>query len=122
MAERLNCIQNQVTTHNRVLIRNKVASLIIVGGQDNVQGVAGQMLGFFAELGFHFPQFPYIAHSRGWAAEDMESNVASVRSSAELHRGAADLAERTISLAQRLLDTAPAEKIRRGGRKAHALD
>jgi multimeric flavodoxin WrbA/nitrite reductase/ring-hydroxylating ferredoxin subunit len=122
MAERLNCIQNQVTTHNRVLIRNKVASFIIVGGQDNVQGVAGQMLGFFAELGFHFPQFPYIAHSRGWSAEDMESNVVSVRSSAELHRGAADLAERTISLAQRLLDTAPAEKIRRGGRKAHALD
>jgi multimeric flavodoxin WrbA/nitrite reductase/ring-hydroxylating ferredoxin subunit len=122
MAERLNCIQNQVTTHNRVLIRNKVASFIIVGGQDNVQGVAGQMLGFFAELGFHFPQFPYIAHSRGWAAEDMERNVVEVRSSGELHRGAADLAERTIVLAQRLLDTEPAEKIRRGGRKAHALD
>ena len=75
MAERLNCIQNQVTTHNRVMIRNKVAAFIIVGGQDNVQGVAGQMLGFFSELGFHFPQFPYIAHSRGWSAEDMEDNV-----------------------------------------------
>jgi hypothetical protein len=45
-----------------------------------------------------------------------------VRSSGKLHRGAADLAERTIVLAQRLLDTEPAEKIRRGGRKAHALD
>lgn len=122
MAERLNCIQNQVTTHNRVLIRNKVASFIIVGGQDNVQGVAGQMLGFFAELGFHFPQFPFIAHSLGWAAEDMERNVAEVRSSEELHHGAADLAARTIALAQRLLDTEPAERIRRGGRKAHALD
>lgn len=122
MAERLNCIQNQVTTHNRVLIRNKVASFIIVGGQDNVQGVAGQMLGFFAELGFHFPQFPYIAHSRGWAAEDMERNVAEVRSSEELHKGAAELAERTVALAQRLLDTEPAARIERGGRKAHALD
>lgn len=122
MAERLNCIQNQVTTHNRVLIRNKVVSFIIVGGQDNVQGVAGQMLGFFAELGFHFPQFPYIAHSRGWSAEDMDRNVVEIRESSELHRGAADLAERTIALAQRLLDSEPAEKIRRGGRKAHALD
>ena len=65
MAERLNCIQNQVTTHNRVLIRNKVASFIIVGGQDNVQGVAGQMLGFFAELGFHFPAISlYRAYAR----------------------------------------------------------
>ena len=72
MAERMNCIQNQVTTRDRVLIRDKVAGFIVIGGQDNVQAVAGQMLGFFAELGFLFPQFPYVAHSRGWTAEDME--------------------------------------------------
>lgn len=119
MAERLNCIQNQVTTRNRVMIRNKVAAFIIVGGQDNVQGVAGQMLGFFAELGFHFPQFPYIAHSRGWSAEDMENNVRDVRDSAHLHEGAAELARRSIALSARLLDTIPAEKLERGGRKAH---
>jgi nitrite reductase/ring-hydroxylating ferredoxin subunit/multimeric flavodoxin WrbA len=52
MAERMNCVQNQITIANRVLIRNKVAGFIIVGGQDNIQMVAGQMLGFFAELGF----------------------------------------------------------------------
>ena len=108
MAERLNCVQNQVTTHNRVLIRNKVAGFIIVGGQDNVQGVAGQMLGFFAELGFHFPQFPYIAHSRGWSAEDMENNVRHVRDSEELHAGAGALALRAVELAERLIATAPA--------------
>ena len=121
MAERLNCVQNQVTTHNRVLIRNKVASFIIVGGQDNVQGVAGQMLGFFAELGFHFPQFPYIAHTRGWSAEDMENNVNMVRDSKELHEGAASLAQRSIDLAERLLATEPADDVARGGRKAHRL-
>jgi nitrite reductase/ring-hydroxylating ferredoxin subunit/multimeric flavodoxin WrbA len=119
MAERLNCVQNQVTTHNRVLIRNKVAGFIIVGGQDNVQGVAGQMLGFFAELGFHFPQFPFIAHSRGWSAEDMENNVREVRDSKELHEGAAALAQRAIDLAERLLVTVPPAKLERGGRKAH---
>jgi multimeric flavodoxin WrbA/nitrite reductase/ring-hydroxylating ferredoxin subunit len=121
MAERLNCVQNQVTTHDRVLIRNKVAGFIIVGGQDNVQGVAGQMLGFFAELGFHFPQFPYIAHSRGWTAEDMENNVTAVRDSKELHEGAADLAVRSVELARRLLATDPVSAIARGGRKAHQL-
>ena len=52
-----------------------MAAFIITGGQDNVQAVAGQMLGFFAELGCHFPPFPYVAHSRGWSAEDMENNV-----------------------------------------------
>jgi multimeric flavodoxin WrbA len=36
MAERLNCVQNAVTIRNQVLIRNKVAGFIIVGGQDNI--------------------------------------------------------------------------------------
>ena len=110
MAERMNCIQNQITIHNRVLIRNKVAGFIIVGGQDNVQMVAGQMLGFFAELGFIFPQFPYVAHSRGWSHEDMENNVAIVRSSQELAEGAQMLAKRcSISRGQLIArDQAPA--------------
>jgi multimeric flavodoxin WrbA/nitrite reductase/ring-hydroxylating ferredoxin subunit len=123
MAERLNCIQNAITIRNQVLIRNKVAGFIIVGGQDNIQAVAGQMLGFFAELGFIFPQFPYVAHSRGWSREDMECNVEIVKSSAELADGAAMLAKRCLDLAKDLIarDDAPAS-IERGGRKAHPLD
>ncbi len=121
MAERLNCVQNQVTTHDKVLIRNKVAGFIIVGGQDNVQGVAGQLMNFFGELGFHFPQFPFIGHSRGWTAEDMEQNVITVKTSRDLHEGAGELAGRSIELARRLIEVAPTERIKRGGRKAHAL-
>ncbi len=122
MAERLNCVQNAVTIRNQVLIRNKVAGFIIVGGQDNIQAVAGQMLGFFAELGFIFPQFPYIAHSRGWSHEDMERNVEIVRASKELAEGAAMLTKRCLDLAGHLIarDQAPAS-IERGGRKAHAI-
>ena len=122
MAERLNCVQNAVTIRNQVLIRNKVAGFIIVGGQDNIQAVAGQMLGFFAELGFIFPQFPYIAHSRGWSREDMERNVEIVRTSTELAEGASMLAKRCLDLAAHLIarDEAPAS-IERGGRKAHAI-
>lgn len=124
MVERLNCVQNQVTIANRVLLKNKVASFIITGGQDNVQAVAGQLLGFFAEIGFHFPQFPYIAHSRGWTAEDMEHNVVEVRESTELHEAARSLAARAIDEAQLQLDhesTRHATKMPRGGRKAHHL-
>ncbi len=104
------------------LIRNKVAGFIIVGGQDNIQAVAGQMLGFFAELGFIFPQFPYIAHSRGWSHEDMERNVEIVRASRELVDGATMLTKRCLDLAGHLIarDQAPAS-IERGGRKAHAI-
>ena len=122
MVERMNCVQNQVTIANRVLLRNKVASFIITGGQDNVQAVAGQMLGFFAEIGCHFPQFPYVAHSRGWTAEDMERNVEVVKHSKELRDGARSLAARAIDHAQLLLDheLAP-HSTERGGRKAHRL-
>jgi multimeric flavodoxin WrbA/nitrite reductase/ring-hydroxylating ferredoxin subunit len=122
MAERLNCVQNAITIHDQVLIRNKVAGFIIVGGQDNIQAVAGQMLGFFAELGFIFPQFPYIAHSRGWSHEDMEVNVEVVRNSKELADGACELTKRLLELAGRLIGTvAPPQSIMRGGRKANAV-
>ncbi len=122
MVERMNCIQNQQTIANRVLMQNKVAAFIITGGQDNVQAVAGQMLGFFAELGCLIPQFPYIAHSRGWTAEDMERNVASVQHSRELREGAQALAERAVAMAQRLLASDERGRLVRGGRKAHRLD
>ncbi len=119
MAERLNCVQNQITTRNRVLMRNKVASFIITGGQDNVQAVAGQMLMFFAELGCVFAQFPFIAHSRGWTAEDMGNNVAFVRESKELHDAARDLVTRTVETSRALIESAmSAAKINRAGRKA----
>ncbi len=122
MAERLNCVQNQVTIRNRVLIRNKVASFIITGGQDNVQEVAGHLLMFFGELGFHFPQFPFIAHSRGWSAEDMENNVLQVENSAELREGAEQLVDRAIRMAAELVKVEfTHDHLARGGRKAHHL-
>ena len=122
MVERMNCIQNQITTHNRVLLRDKVVALIITGGQDNVQAVAGQMLGFFAEIGCVFPPFPYVAHSRGWSAEDMENNVATVRDSEELRAGTRELVDRASNLAARLLEHhLCAPRIARGGRKAHRM-
>ncbi|MDX1991345.1 MAG: NAD(P)H-dependent oxidoreductase [bacterium] len=122
MIERMNCIQNQITIANNVLIRNKAAAFIITGGQDNIQAVAGQMLTFYAELGFDFPQFPFIAHSRGWSAEDMDRNIAHVRRSSELREGAKALAERVVEKAAGLIATAPVTRTERAGRKAHKMD
>ena len=123
MVERMNCIQNQDTIANRLLLRNKVAGFIITGGQDNVQAVAGQMLGFFAEVGCLFPQFPYIAHSRGWSAEDMENNERYVRESSSLHEGAAALLGRCVDTASLMIRSSLGEEaLVRGGRKGHALE
>ena len=120
MIERMNCIQNQLTIAGRTLLRNKVMTAIITGGQDNIQSVAGQLLGFFTELGCHIPQYAYIAHSRGWSAEDMERNVAVVQRSEELRDAAAALVDRGVELAQRLLAT-EAKAPSRGGRKGQQL-
>jgi nitrite reductase/ring-hydroxylating ferredoxin subunit/multimeric flavodoxin WrbA len=122
MAERLNCVQNQITIRDRVMIRNKTAAFIITGGQDNIQGVAGQLLTFFGELGFMFPQFPFIAHSRGWSAEDMERNIAYVVQSDDLKQGARALAERALETAHVLLEHGDVHaKTERRGRKASGM-
>ena len=123
MAERLNCVQNQVTIHNRVLIKHKVASFIITGGQDNIQGVAGGLFTFWSELGFVFPPFPFIAHSRGWDAEDMQNNVRQVRESEALRLAARELVGRALDF-WTILDHHKAElekPMERAGRKANPL-
>ncbi|EGP94231.1 MAG: (2Fe-2S)-binding protein [Candidatus Nitrosocosmicus sp.] len=122
MIERMNCVQNQITINNKVLIQNKVASFIITGGQDNVQDVAGHMLGFFSEIGFVFPPFPFIAHTRGWDAEDMENNIAYVAESDDLKNGAKDLVRRSIDMAKIVLQQhLSQEEIVKAGRKAQHL-
>jgi multimeric flavodoxin WrbA/nitrite reductase/ring-hydroxylating ferredoxin subunit len=120
MVERMNCVQNQITIRDRVLIRDKVAGFIITGGQDNIQAVAGSMLGFFAEIGCVFPPFPYVAHSRGWSAEDMENNVRAVENSDALREGTQALLDRCIDLSMRIRERSICDvKVPRGGRKAH---
>ena len=60
MIQRMNCIQNQIITHETYLIRDKVASFIITGGQDNIQHVAGELMTFWSQLGFIFGKFPFV--------------------------------------------------------------
>ena len=66
MIQRMNCIQNQIITNNKFLIRDKVAAFIITGGQDNIQHVAGELLTFWSQLGFIFGKFPFAGWTRGW--------------------------------------------------------
>ena len=75
---------------------------------------------FFGELGFMFPQFPFIAHSRGWHAEDMENNVLYVKQSEQLKVGTQALVDRSVALAADLIEHEPLCKVARGGRKANS--
>jgi multimeric flavodoxin WrbA/nitrite reductase/ring-hydroxylating ferredoxin subunit len=98
MAERLNTVQNQITVNDRVIIRNKVASFIVTGGQDNVQGVVGQLNSFFTDLGFTFPPFNFVGWSRGWIAEDTEHNYERFSRSRYVKRSIRELVTNTLKL------------------------
>jgi nitrite reductase/ring-hydroxylating ferredoxin subunit/multimeric flavodoxin WrbA len=98
MAERLNTVQNQITLNDRVLIKNKVASFIVTGGQDNVQGVVGQLNSFFTDLGFTFPPFNFVGWSRGWIAEDTEHNFERFSRSRYVKRSIRELVTNTMKL------------------------
>ncbi len=106
MVERLNCVQNQVTIANRVLTQNKVAGFIITGGQDNVQAVAAQLLGFFAE-GVQRSEELHEA-SRSLAQRARESCTAPVRRHARSDASQSgqiaggDLVERVATLGRSL--------------------
>ena len=87
-----------------------------------VQPAAEAGDGFFAEIGCAFPPFPYVAHTRGWSAEDMENNVLFVQESEELREGARALVDRALETSRRLLATPQVgERVERAGRKAHHM-
>lgn len=109
MAERLNCVQNQITLKDKVLVKDKVASFIITGGQDNIQQVAGQMMVFFTDLGFTFPPFSFLGWSRGWTAEDMDKNVLQFKKSEYIQRTAKELVDNCVDTLQRIKQL-PAQK------------
>jgi nitrite reductase/ring-hydroxylating ferredoxin subunit/multimeric flavodoxin WrbA len=100
MIQRMNCVQNQIITHDTHLIRDKVAAFIITGGQDNVQHVAGELMTFWSQLGFIFGKYPFVGWSRGWYAEDTENNLNDMNSSRQMKqditrtvRGAVELSK-----------------------------
>jgi hypothetical protein len=79
---------------------------------------------FWSELGYVFPPFPFIAHSRGWDAEDMEQNVVQVKKSEVLREAAQELVGRAVEF-WKILDRHRDElerPMQRGGRKAQPLD
>lgn len=102
MVERLNCVQNQITLKNRVLIKDKVASFIITGGQDNIQQVAAQMMVFYTDLGFIFPPFSFVGWSRGWTAEDMDRNIELFAKSKFIDRSVKELVDNCVRLSRQV--------------------
>jgi multimeric flavodoxin WrbA len=69
--ERMNCIENQYSWFGNRMIRNKVMGLIIIGHVDGMQHVAGNLLNFFAWLGFSSPEVSIAS----WVGENDEDTT-----------------------------------------------
>ena len=123
MVERMNCIQNQETIANRTCCATRSPASSSPAGRTTCRRWPGRCSTFFAEIGCQFPQFPFIAHSRGWSAEDMENNEQHVRNSKLLHDGATALVRRSADMARVMIEsTLGQHALVRGGRKGHRLD
>jgi multimeric flavodoxin WrbA len=69
--ERMNCIENQYSWFGKRLIQKKVVGLIIIGHVDGIQHVAGNLLNFFAWLGFSSPEVSIAS----WVGENDEDTT-----------------------------------------------
>lgn len=69
--ERMNCIENQLSWFGNRMIKNKVVGLIIIGHVDGMQHVAGNLLNFFAWLGFQSPEVSIAS----WVGENDEDTI-----------------------------------------------
>jgi len=89
MAERLNCVQNAINDPQSVLIRNKVAGFIIVGGQDNYPGCRRPNCWVFFRAWLYLSAVPvHRTLTRLGRREDMERNSRSCDSSEGTSEGA----------------------------------
>ena len=69
--ERMNSIENQYSWFGKRMIKDKVAGMIIIGHVDGIQHVAGNLMNFFAWLGFHTPEVAIAS----WVGENDEDTT-----------------------------------------------
>jgi len=69
--ERLNSLENAHSTHKQVIIKNKIAGLMVVGHEDGYQHVVGGLMNFLTCLGVIFPSHAYAA----WVGESTTDTV-----------------------------------------------
>jgi multimeric flavodoxin WrbA len=96
--ERMNAIENQYSWFGNRLIRDKVAGMIIIGHVDGIQHVAGNLMNFFAWLGFHIPEVA-IASWVGENDEDTTKDWAQIESNRYTKEDLDDLVASSLRLA-----------------------
>jgi multimeric flavodoxin WrbA len=102
--ERMNCIENQYSWFDNRMIRKKVVGLIIIGHVDGMQHVAGNLLNFFAWLGFASPEVS-IASWVGENDEDTTKDWGQIETNKYTQEDLGNLVSSSLFLASNLRET-----------------
>ena len=102
--ERMNCIENQYSWFGNRMIRKKVVGLIIIGHVDGMQHVAGNLLNFFAWLGFASPEVS-IASWVGENDEDTTKDWKQIETNKYTQEDLGNLVSSSLFLASNLRET-----------------
>ena len=102
--ERMNCIENQYSWFGNRMIRKKVIGLIIIGHVDGMQHVAGNLLNFFAWLGFASPEVS-IASWVGENDEDTTKDWNQIETNKYTQEDLGNLVSSSLFLASNLRET-----------------
>ncbi|NMB79194.1 MAG: flavodoxin family protein [Methanomicrobiales archaeon] len=106
--ERMNAIENQQSWFGNRMITSKVAGLIVIGHVDGVQHVSGNLLNFFAWLGFHTPEIA-IASWVGENDEDTTKDWAQIEANKYTQEDLENLVSSSLRLACALRRRVPEE-------------
>ncbi len=67
--ERLNSLENSCSVFKKVLVKNKIGGVMVLGHEDGYQHVVGSLMNFMTKLGVIFPPQAYAA----WVGESDEN-------------------------------------------------
>jgi multimeric flavodoxin WrbA len=103
IVERLNSLENAYTTHKQVVIKNKVAGLMVVGHEDGYQHVVGGLMNFLTCLGMIFPPHAYAA----WVGEsttDTAVDKEKIKTESLIKKEFEDLVVNCVGFAKKIIN------------------
>jgi len=100
--ERLNSLENSNSVHRKVLVKNKVAGMMILGHEDGYQHVAGNLMNFLTELGMILPPQAYAAWV-GESNEDTKSDRSKIETDNSIYEQFDDLVRNVVNFSRKIL-------------------
>jgi multimeric flavodoxin WrbA len=102
IVERLNSLENSNSAHKKVIVKNKIGGLMVLGHEDGYQHVVGGLMNFLTEMGLIFPPQAYAAWV-GESDENTERDRERLEKDELISEMFSDLVQNCVRFAQKIL-------------------